>query len=159
MRTPVRFDGASRPEGRSACPPPPWMGVLYFGSNDGRLYALDASSGAPIWTSADTGGQIDRAVAIAGGVVYAGWTTDATFDAFEDWTADLVDRPPGPQTSSPAYADGRVYVASGLDSSAGTHLVYAIDARTGLTAWRWSTRRAPSSRSTSPRLPTEWCTS
>ena len=45
-------------------------GVVYVGSNDDKVYALDASTGAILWT-ATTGGVVDSSPAVANGVVYA----------------------------------------------------------------------------------------
>jgi outer membrane protein assembly factor BamB len=45
--------------------------VVYVGSYDYNLYALDASTGQRLWSAA-TGGSIAAAPAVANGVVYAG---------------------------------------------------------------------------------------
>jgi outer membrane protein assembly factor BamB len=47
-------------------------GVVYVGSDDGNVYALNASTGAPLWSFA-TGDAIYRSSpAVANGVVYVG---------------------------------------------------------------------------------------
>ena len=46
-------------------------GVVYFGSVDHYVYALNAATGAYIW-SYKTGGAVDSAPAVANGVVYVG---------------------------------------------------------------------------------------
>jgi outer membrane protein assembly factor BamB len=46
-------------------------GLVYFGSGDGILYALDAASGAKKWAYRD-GSTIDSSPAVADGVVYYG---------------------------------------------------------------------------------------
>src|SRR5439155_370499 len=46
-------------------------GTVYVGSNDGKLYALDASSGAVLWSTA-TGSIVVSSPAVANGVVYVG---------------------------------------------------------------------------------------
>jgi hypothetical protein len=46
-------------------------GVVYVGSNEGTLYALNAFTGAQIWNY-NTGGMIGSAPAVASGVVYMG---------------------------------------------------------------------------------------
>ena len=46
-------------------------GVVYVGSNDGNVYALNASTGAMLW-SYTTGGGVYSSPAVANGVVYVG---------------------------------------------------------------------------------------
>ena len=46
-------------------------GVVYFGSDDGNVYALNASTGAKLWSYA-TGDGVDSSPAVANGVVYVG---------------------------------------------------------------------------------------
>ena len=55
------------------CPPKtgPAGGVVYVGSDDDYLYALDASSGGLIWRY-QTGHSVSSSPAVAGGVVYVG---------------------------------------------------------------------------------------
>ena len=43
--------------------------MVYVGSNDGRLYALDVETGQEKWRF-KTGGPVASSPAIAGGVVY-----------------------------------------------------------------------------------------
>lgn len=46
--------------------------VVYVGSGDGTLYALDAASGAKQWVY-QTGSSIYSSPAVAGGAVYVGF--------------------------------------------------------------------------------------
>ena len=46
-------------------------GIVYFGSNDGNVYALNASTGAKVW-SYTTGGGIVSSPAVANGAVFVG---------------------------------------------------------------------------------------
>jgi outer membrane protein assembly factor BamB len=46
-------------------------GVVYIGSNDGMVYALDALSGAELWSYL-TGDVIDDAPAVVDGTLYVG---------------------------------------------------------------------------------------
>ncbi|MBM3957104.1 MAG: PQQ-like beta-propeller repeat protein, partial [Gemmatimonadetes bacterium] len=52
--------------------------IVYFGSWDGFLYALDAKSGQPVWGH-ETGNRIFSSPALAGGVVYIGSTDGYTY--------------------------------------------------------------------------------
>ncbi len=45
--------------------------VVYIGSADGNVYALDTGTGVPVWTF-QTGNAIIATPAVAGGVVYIG---------------------------------------------------------------------------------------
>ena len=49
-------------------------GVVYVGSDDHNVYALNASTGAKLW-SFTTGDYVDSSPAVANGVVYVGSTT------------------------------------------------------------------------------------
>lgn len=106
-------------------------GVVYIGSN--ALYALNASTGAQLWSYTNTGGNVDPAPAVVNGIVYIGTqdhrvvalnaTTGAVVWSYS--TGDIVD-------SSPTVANGVVYVGS-EDSN-----VYALNASTGAALWSYS---------------------
>ena len=46
-------------------------GIVYIGSLDGKIYALNASDGKLVW-SFTTGGQVASSPAVSGGEVYVG---------------------------------------------------------------------------------------
>jgi outer membrane protein assembly factor BamB len=46
-------------------------GVVYVGSYDGHVYALDAKTGERLWRY-QTGDEVVSSPAVAGGVVYVG---------------------------------------------------------------------------------------
>lgn len=108
--------------------------ILYLGSYDGFIFALDPSTGDLVWEFAVQ----DRAwiaPAIAGGIVYARsddgnlYALDAATGA-ELWSATIGWNN---ETSSPAVADDAVYVG-GADG-----IVYALDAATGEELWQVQT--------------------
>jgi hypothetical protein len=112
-------------------------GVVYVGTGD-ILYALDAATGAKLWSYTTGDGSRSSAIssspAYANGVVYVGrW--DGKVDAIyanngtNKWsftTGSWV-------FSSPAVVDGVVYVGS-FD-----HNVYALNAATGAKLWSYTT--------------------
>jgi outer membrane protein assembly factor BamB len=101
-------------------------GILFVGSDDGRAYALNASTGANIWNYT-TGVAVKSSPAVAGGVVFVG-SGYAVYALNETtgrkiWnyvTGDFV-------FSSPAVAGGKVYV--------GSDKVYALNASIGTLIW------------------------
>jgi outer membrane protein assembly factor BamB len=104
-------------------------GVVYVGSDDGGLYAVDAATGAIEWKTS-TGGAISSSPAVANGTVYVGsddgrlYTVDAATGAIE-WeriTGGAID-------STPAIVNGTVYVGS-ADGR-----LYALDPVTGAAKW------------------------
>jgi eukaryotic-like serine/threonine-protein kinase len=116
-------------------------GVVYLGSSDGHLYAMDAASGALRWKQR-TAEVVHASPAVADGVVVVG-SWDGVLHAFDARTGDrrwalatgrdaLMHNQQGFQ-SSPAIVDGVVYVGC-----RDAHL-YAVDLRTGVERWRVST--------------------
>ena len=120
-------------------------GMLYFGSDDRRLYALDTASRKLRWTFA-TGGAIRSQPALAGDRILV--SSDDGFlyaidraSGRERWrfdlkARDLHRRPPSPDTpyfdflqSSPVVHAGKVYAGS----LSGT--LFVIDAATGKLDW------------------------
>jgi glucose dehydrogenase len=110
-------------------------GVVYVGSDDHYVYALDAVSGAKKWAfrTGDRGG-ISSSPAVVGGVVYVTgsingnlYALDATSGA-KKWTV----RAGGLASSSPAVVGGVVYVGS-IDG------VVALDAVSGAKKWVYHT--------------------
>jgi len=132
-------------------------GVVYVGSWNGTVYALDAFSGDPIWTFgiADPhpearGGfpGIQSSAAVVDGKVYFG-AADANVYAVDAqsgvlaWKIPLGDPDPAVEGahvwSSPAVFDGKVYVgkSSHLDNPCVRGAVVALDADTGNEIWRF----------------------
>src|SRR6266852_3647774 len=88
-------------------------GMVYVGSEDGKLYAFNASTGKPLWT-ASTGGIIYySSPAVSDGVVYVG-SKDHQLYAFNASTGKLLWKASTGNSifSSPAIANGIVYVGS-----------------------------------------------
>ena len=100
-------------------------GVAYIGSEDGNLYALNASNGALLW-GYHTGGYVWSTPAVANGVVYTG-SYDHNLYAMNSATGAKVwsYSTGGAVHGSAAVANGVVYVGSGDNN------VYAMNASTG----------------------------
>lgn len=134
-------------------------GVVYIGSTDTNLYAVDQETGKQKWKFKTLGGrQVTSTPTVANGLVYFGafdgilYAVDAETGSMK-WTfvAEYERRfegkrlhgyPPGFQTipdswdiytSSPVVFNGKVYIGSGDGS------VYCVDALTGTLQWKFAT--------------------
>jgi outer membrane protein assembly factor BamB len=132
-------------------------GVVYIGSNDHFLYAIDAQTGTQKWKF-KTGSRVASSPAVIGGTVYFG-SFDSIFYALDAASGQLkwkfqtagerryigthlhgsepaAEPMPDPfdfYLSSPTIANGLVYFGSG-DTN-----VYALDAATGSLKWKFKT--------------------
>jgi parallel beta-helix repeat protein len=107
-------------------------GVVYVGSNDHCVYALDASTGSVIW-SCITGDIVESSPAVVGGVVYVG-STDGKVYALDAATGASIWNytTGGGVFSSPAVVGSVVYVGS-ADGK-----VHALNAATGASIWNYT---------------------
>jgi eukaryotic-like serine/threonine-protein kinase len=106
-------------------------GVVYVGSNDGKLFALKAATGATIWS--DSGMREVGHPTLSDGLVYV--CSGYGVRAFKATTGALVWSHyggTGAGECSPAVANGVAYVGSG------TGLVLALNARTGAKVWSFN---------------------
>jgi len=108
-------------------------GIVYVGSSDGNVYALNATTGALAWKY-KTGGGVDSSPAASGGVVYVGSEDDNVY-ALNATTGALMwnYKTGGAVESSPAITGGLVYVGSDDEN------VYALNASTGALVWNYMT--------------------
>jgi outer membrane protein assembly factor BamB len=114
-----------------------WNGMVFFGSGDGNVYAVDAIAGTLTWKF-HTGDAVHASPAIADGVLFIGsWDTYIyaleAATGKERWRFKTGDDPKihnqtGIQ-SSPVVVDGLVYVGC-RDAH-----VYALDVKTGSKSW------------------------
>ncbi len=108
-------------------------GVLYVGSTDHHVYALDATTGATLWRYATGNQVIYCSPAVANGTVYIG-STDGSLYALNASTGALVwSFAAGGVESSPAVVNGTVFFGSVNGD------VYALDAATGRELWTYTT--------------------
>ncbi|HUT67064.1 MAG TPA: PQQ-binding-like beta-propeller repeat protein [Dehalococcoidales bacterium] len=108
-------------------------GVVYFGSRDSYIYALDAATGEELW-SFKTGSWVESSPVVVNGVVYCGSNDGdlyalnaATGTKLWSFEAEYAIR------SSPAVANGVVYFGSD------DYYVYAVDIATGKGLWKFET--------------------
>jgi outer membrane protein assembly factor BamB len=106
---------------------------VYFGSQDNNMYAVSASTGALLWSSAP-GGQLQSSPAVANGIVYIGSVNGNVYALRATTGAKLWNYTTGGEvSSSPAVVSGVVYVGSW------DHNVYALNASTGAKLWSFHT--------------------
>jgi eukaryotic-like serine/threonine-protein kinase len=119
-------------------------GILYVGSDDANVYAIDVATGKEKWHAA-TGKQVRSSPAVANGRVFI-QSDDGFFYALEAATGRQIWKfassagPVRPSTtslsndyynSSPVVSGDLVYVGS----QDNTHGLYAVDVRTGQKRW------------------------
>ena len=127
--------------------------MVYFGSYDNHIYAVDAETGGERWRF-ETGDSVHSSPAVADGVLYSG-SRDGNLYAVNIQTGEEKwrFRTEGKVKSSPSVAGGVVYFGS-YDRN-----LYAVDTQTGEELWRletegWSPppRQLPMARSTSAAM-------
>jgi outer membrane protein assembly factor BamB len=138
-------------------------GVVYFGSTAGTIYALNASTGAPMCSFSTGQAVLASPVVVdnaSGPVVYDGTVPNGVSGAeyaingpgnthgscTKDWEFNSWAVTPGGTWSSPAYGMGAngvpllVFGSKDRDDS-----VYAVNANTGARVWRYQTSTAADS--------------
>ena len=142
--------------GRIVSSPVTLDGVIYFGSDDGSVYAVEAGSGRQVWRRG-TNGPVSATPAVTGGVVYVG-SYDGKFYAFDARTGapkwkfvtggerqfeakgihgwlpknQTIPDPFDLYLSSPVVVNGTVYFGSGDGN------LYALDAGSGELRWKFA---------------------
>ncbi len=109
-------------------------GIAYFGSRDGRFYAVDAETGETRW-SLDLGSPVRSSPTVLDGTVYFG-THDHRVYALDarsgerkwEFSTD------GPVESSPVVVGDTLFIGSGDGS------IYAIDVSNGEERWSYETK-------------------
>jgi outer membrane protein assembly factor BamB len=109
-------------------------GVVYIGSADNNLYAVDSHTGQTKWCF-KTGDIVRSSPAVAQGIVYVGswdgfiYAVDAR-DGQKKWQLDARGSYL-PVQPSPLVHNGVVYIGSR------NYLLYALDAQTGKAIWKY----------------------
>jgi outer membrane protein assembly factor BamB len=113
-------------------------GMVFVGSDDYNVYALNASTGAKIWNYT-TGNIVSSSPAVANNEVYIGGWAQNVYALNGSTGAKIWNYSTGTYVfSSPATAYGRVYIGSQFG-------VYALNASTGKKAWNYTAGAVESS--------------
>lgn len=122
-------------------------GIVYIGSDDGNVYALNALTGVKIWNYTTSkqplysfGNQVTSSPAVSNGIVYVGSVGGNVYALNASTGAEIWSYYTHPDRlygggyfhgvqASPAVADGVVYVGS-VDGN-----MYALNASTGKQIW------------------------
>lgn len=115
-------------------------GIVYVGSDDGCVYALNAANGALIWNYS-TGGPVQSSPAVVDGVVYVGGFHSHAIFALNAYTGALIWSSPTDsvypdEISSTAVANGLVYVD--IDNNGVGGELDALNASTGNLVWKYA---------------------
>jgi outer membrane protein assembly factor BamB len=104
-------------------------GIVFVGSFDNKVYALDELTGAQIWNFI-TGDKVESSPAVVDGIVFVG-SHDGNIYALNEVTGEKIwsYQTGNPVVSSPTVADGLVFVGSSDGS------VYALKESTGEKIW------------------------
>ncbi|MFE7834995.1 PQQ-binding-like beta-propeller repeat protein [Streptomyces sp. NPDC057474] len=109
-------------------------GVVYVGSWDRKLYAVDADSGIGVWSYPTPLGGVSSSPAVVNDIVYFG-CEDGDLRAVDAETGKLIWRFTADDVmrSSPTVANGIVYIGSDDEN------LYAVRADSGEKVWSFST--------------------
>jgi eukaryotic-like serine/threonine-protein kinase len=117
-------------------------GIVYFGSDDGYVYALNAANGSLIWKY-NTFGPVQSSPAVNNGVVYIGGYHSHAVFALNAYTGALIWQAPTDsiypnQISSVGVAYGLVYVDVAFTDVPSGGVLYAFNALTGNITWKYN---------------------
>ncbi|PPK62062.1 PQQ-binding-like beta-propeller repeat protein [Actinokineospora auranticolor] len=144
-------------------------GGIFFGSPDGKFYALDAKTGAQKWSfdlaTVNRGSVVIDGPAVARGKVYFGDNQGFVY-ALEQrtgkvvWARDTEPHAAGMHTSSPVYHDGHIFIGASSGENITPDRNYpcctfrghvdSLDAETGELTWRYYTVPEPKKVGTWP---------
>ena len=117
-------------------------GIVYVGSGDGYLYAVDAESGEQEWTY-EAGDAIESSPTVVDESLYIG-SRDGNLHHIDvltgqsRWTADIGY---AISTSSPTVLDNTIYMGSGRLGGAEGGGLYAVEVDSGEIEWSIETER------------------
>jgi outer membrane protein assembly factor BamB len=110
--------------------------MVFVGSDDYKVYALNASTGVKIWNYT-TGNNVDSSPAVANNIVYVGGWDQNVYALNASTGIKIWNYTTGSYVfSSPTVANGKVYIGSQ------NWKVYALNASTGKLIWNYTTGAA-----------------
>lgn len=113
------------------------QGIVYVGSSDTRLYAINESSGGVLWTW-KTGAAVAASPAESNGVLYVASQDQVLYALTSSsgqlrWSSAQI----APLVSSPTVVDGRLFIGTQYRASAGVARVLGLNATSGATLWSY----------------------
>ena len=154
------------------------LGMMFVGSQNGTVYALDPVSGCTHWSyragaevrtpvvlsSVEGGVAAAHPMAFFGDILGRAYALDAATGALR-WKKRLDDHPSATITGAPVYQAGRLYVPMSSLEEAGVDATYpccsfrgsllALDAASGATVWKTYTVDKPATTTGKTRSGTE----
>ncbi|WNV84579.1 PQQ-binding-like beta-propeller repeat protein [Umezawaea sp. Da 62-37] len=136
--------------GAYAATPVVVRGVVYTQDLDSNVYAIDLRTGRPLWTKMyDSHTNGPNGVAVEDGVVLGATKTEAFgLDARtgrEVWRHSITRNDNEAIDMAPGVHNGTVYLSTvpsflnGGDAAGAVGVLWAMNARTGATKWKWNT--------------------
>lgn len=115
-------------------------GTVYVGSDQEKVFAFDADTGKRRWVR-DVWGRVRSTPSVTKGTLYVGTDKGRLYaldrgTGHKKWNAEAVSPGNGFVRSSPAVAEGLVYVSVALTTSPMDGKVKAFSVRTGKLAWK-----------------------
>lgn len=109
--------------------------TVFVGSDDGNLYAVDATTGEQVWVFEEPSDSIRSSPVVVDGIVYVG-CDDGHLYAVDAATGELEwSYRHGAVVHTPSYAAGSVYVHAVEAGIGGAGSILALDAATGEVEW------------------------
>lgn len=113
-----------------------FQGILYVGSYDNNLYALNAADGKFQWKYPTEGGVVSRPVIAEGNIIFGSEDRRLHVVSLRSGKVVWTYYADGPIRSSPRIAEGHIFIGSD-----DRHL-HAVNLNTGRMAWRFETADA-----------------
>ncbi|WP_266078506.1 PQQ-binding-like beta-propeller repeat protein [Haladaptatus caseinilyticus] len=129
------------PVGRMQSSPAVGDGLVYLGSDDGTLRAIDCSTGTLAWENDSAGTKDHLGLTYSDGGVYVGGEYDNDEYQLSSYVADTGElddqkRVQNGPVQSPIVAGGTAYYPT--DNLTSGEVLYAVDTETGETRWTFS---------------------